>query len=185
MKNIAQRQAYSPKMELAKLQSTLKKSITWKKASFALSSHWCITRFTKWDNITIDMTMSSLPNLGKIHPYPFHCKQKYRPRWNSEGLKLSLRRATEAIQMMPIVACIANVSNLQQFLNMYVSVDYSSNCSNNFSPKEVDDFLIDIQRDIEPITRKMYLFSGKICNKLKEGRICRHLLGSSFNFIIH
>ncbi|KRZ90906.1 hypothetical protein T08_8340 [Trichinella sp. T8] len=72
MKNIAQGQAYSPKMELAKLQSTLKKSITWKKASFALSSHWCITTFTKWDNITIDMTMSSLPNLGKIFPYPFH-----------------------------------------------------------------------------------------------------------------
>ncbi|KRX77747.1 hypothetical protein T06_1040 [Trichinella sp. T6] len=178
MKNIAQGQAYSPKMELAKLQSTLKKSITWKKAKLR-------SFFTLWDNITIDMTMSSLPNLGKILPYPFHCKQKYRPRWNSEGLKLSLRRATEAIQMMPIVACIANGSNLQQFLNMYVSVDYSSNCSNNFSPKEVDDFLIDIQRDIEPITRKMYLFSGKICNKLKEGRICRHLLGSSFNFIIH
>ncbi|KRX23432.1 hypothetical protein T07_3456 [Trichinella nelsoni] len=172
MKNIAQEQAYSPKMELAKLQSTLKKSITWKKASFALSSHWCIT-FTKWDNITVDMTMTSLPNLGKI------------PRWNSEGLKLSLRRTTEAIQMMLIVACIANVSNLQQFLNMYVSTDYSSNYSNNFSPEEVDDFLIDIQLDIEPITRKMYSFPSKMCNKLKEGRICRHLLGSSFNFIIH
>ncbi|KRY33033.1 hypothetical protein T01_10977 [Trichinella spiralis] len=106
MKNIAHGQAYSPpKMELAKLQSTLKKSITWKKASFALSSHWCIT-FTEWNNITVDMTVTSLPNLGKN---PLHCKQK--PRWKSEGLELSLRRAAEAIQMMLIVACIANVSN--------------------------------------------------------------------------